>query len=249
MAQLQVRDAQGRGIPNIRLRFSVGTEPSDKAIYDNITDSAGNTGWPVPYWPITTYTIWANTPPSDVDTRYTSDSIVVNDGQDHQIVLASTTLPIVWPPAPRASLPPWPTPTSSQPGNPQAGCWTHDTVDPTLQFTPPSQPDIDFHRGNVMGLRCTDLPAVPGNSPDPSLVVTWFEYLYAQQGARDRMLDAYAAAGYTHLDLHRATWMGRLDKVPGCSRQEALASVEAVAKRGLFPIVNLAIDDGPPDQG
>jgi len=167
----------------------------------------------------------------------------------------STLLPAIlggsasWPPSPREALPPFPQPTETQPDGPYASCWTHDAYETALPFAPPSRPDIDFHRGNVMGVRCPGLPQVAGNSADPAFIVTWFEYLYARLGASRQMLGAHVAAGYTHMDLHRAAWMGRMadEGVPGCSRQEALDSVRRVAARIPYPIVNLAIDDGAPD--
>ncbi|MCR4375665.1 MAG: hypothetical protein NUW22_12530 [Acidobacteria bacterium] len=156
--------------------------------------------------------------------------------------------PSPWPPPPRELLPPFPQPTGAQPGNPQAGCWTHDAFDPTLPFVRPGV-DIDFHRANVMGLRKAGLPQVGGNTFDPSFIVTWFHYQYMLKGAGDQMLDALVAAGNTHIDLHRAAWMGRMtaEGAPACSREEALQSVRECAARIPFPIVNLAIDNGAPD--
>lgn len=153
-----------------------------------------------------------------------------------------------WPPPPRAPLPPFPTPTEDQPAPPQAGCWTHDAFGTALPFTPPSKPDIDFHRGNVCGHRVPGAPFVPGGTDkDPSLIFTWFLYEYSPEW-QDRILDSYQACGYTHIDFHRAAWMGRLDGVPGCSMQTACELVRKCANRGLYVIVNLAIDNGPPDK-
>lgn len=153
----------------------------------------------------------------------------------------------VWPPSPREPLPAFPQPTEDQPSGPGAGCWTYDAFDAALPFTPPASPDLDFHRGNVMGLRVPGAPFVPGGTDrDPSLIVTWFLYLYSPEW-QARILDAYQAAGYTHIDFHRAAWMGNLDSVPGCTQDAALALVKACADRGLFVISNLAIDNGPPD--
>lgn len=161
---------------------------------------------------------------------------------------AGASLP-TWPPPPREPLPPWPTPTETQPGNPQSSAWTHDAFETALPYTPPSQPDIDHYLGNVMGVRSPGLPQVPGNSADPAFIVTWFEYLYHQLGAAAQMRGAHVASGYTHFNLHRAAWMGRMqdEGVPGCSRQDALDSVVRVARDFAFPAVNLAIDNGPPD--
>ena len=98
MSQIQVRDSDGRGIPNIRIRFATGNNSSEQAIYDNVTDGAGNSTWPIPYWPKRDhyYTLWFNT--QDVDLRYESASLVATDGEDQRIVLASTVKPL--PPLP-----------------------------------------------------------------------------------------------------------------------------------------------------
>lgn len=162
--------------------------------------------------------------------------------------------PVVWPPPPREALPAFPSPTDSQPSGPYAECWTHDALDFALPFVPPSTPTLDFHRGNVSGHRVPGLPYVPGcTQDDTSLLMTWFTYLYDQlypgQGFEQRALDSYqGVAGYTHIDFHRADWMGVVDGVPGCSKSDALALVERCTDRGLTVIVNLAIyDKVPPD--
>ena len=155
-----------------------------------------------------------------------------------------------WPPPPRSPLPPFPQPTEDQPDGPYASCWTHDAFDTALPFVPPATPTLDFHRGNFCGLRVPGLPYVPGcTAQDTSLLFTWFLYLYDQlypgQGFTDLALDAYQAAGYTHIDFHRADWMGVVDGVPGCSKEDALRLVERCTNRGLYVIVNLAIDGNP----
>lgn len=153
--------------------------------------------------------------------------------------------PPPWPPPPRAPLPPFPAPTETQPGLPQAGCWTHDAFATALPFVPPDTPDLDFHRGNVMGLRVPGLPFVGGGTDlDPSFLVTWFLHEYSEAD-QNKALDAYQAAGYTHWDFHRAAWMGLMTKegVTGCSKETALVCVRKVADRGMFPIVNLAVYD------
>jgi hypothetical protein len=155
--------------------------------------------------------------------------------------------PGVWPPPPREPLPPFPQPTETQPGAPQAGCWTHDAYGTALPFTPPSTPTLDFHRGNVCGHRVPGAPYVPGGCHDGSLIFTWFLYEYSPEW-QDTILASYQAAGYTHINFHRAAWMGRLDGVPGCSQQEACDQVRKAKAAGLYVIVNLAIDNGPPDQ-
>lgn len=153
----------------------------------------------------------------------------------------------VWPPPPRAPLPPFPSPTETQPGDPQAGCWTHDAFATALPFTPPSTPTLAFHRGNFCGHRVPGAPYVPGGCQDGSLIFTWFLYEYSEEW-QNKILDSYQAAGYTHIDFHRAAWMGYLEGVPGCERLVALDLVRKCVARGLYVIVNLAIDNGPPDE-
>lgn len=158
----------------------------------------------------------------------------------------SSPAPSSWPPSPREPLPPFPQPTDEQPGDPQSGCWTHDAFDPALPFTPPDHPDLDFHRGNGCGMAMpSDAPAVPGTPRE--VYFSWFQYLF-DAAWQKKNLAMYAAAGYTHLDFHRAAWMGRLDGVPGCDRQTALDQVKRATDAGQHVIVNLAIDNGPPDR-
>lgn len=154
--------------------------------------------------------------------------------------------PQTWPPPPREPLPPFPQPTSRQPAPPEAGCWTYTAFNSALPFTPPQTPTLDFHRGNVCGHRVDGAPTVPGGCSDGSLIFTWFLYEYPEDW-QDQILDSYQAAGYTHIDFHRAAWMGRLDGVPGCSKDVALDQVRKCVARGLYVIVNLAIDNGAPD--
>lgn len=153
--------------------------------------------------------------------------------------------PGIWPPPPRSPLPPFPGPTDDQPPPLQAGCWTHDAFETTLPFTPPNTPTLDFHRGNVCGHRVPGAPYVPGcTEQDTSLIFTWFLYEYPREW-QDRILDSYQACGYTHIDFHRADWMGVVDGVPGCDKSVALELVQRCASRGLYVIVNLAIDRAP----
>lgn len=152
-----------------------------------------------------------------------------------------------WPPPPREALPPFPQPTDTQPNPPEAACWTHDAYNTTLPFVPPSTPTLDFHRGNVCGHRVPGAPYVPGGCHDGSLIFTWFLYEYSPEW-QAKILASYKACGYTHIDFHRAAWMGRLDGVPGCSMEDACNQVRQAKAAGLYVIVNLAIDNGPPDQ-
>lgn len=60
MAQLQVRDSAGHGVPAINIRIALGHESSDKAIFDILTDNEGNQGWPIPFWPEGFYALHVN---------------------------------------------------------------------------------------------------------------------------------------------------------------------------------------------
>lgn len=60
MAQVQVRDAHGRGVANVNIRIAVGRGDSDAAIFDYETDDGGNQGWPIPFWPTQDYTLHVN---------------------------------------------------------------------------------------------------------------------------------------------------------------------------------------------
>lgn len=106
-----------------------------------------------------------------------------------------------WPPAaPYPPLPPFPPATGSQPGNPQAGCWSSagDYVR-DLPFTPPAQPDRNYRRGNFQ-------LKVPGflngfNDKDRSLLMTW-ELPVLSEADQAHCLDYYTwELGLTHLLL------------------------------------------------
>lgn len=156
--------------------------------------------------------------------------------------------PSQWPPPAREPLPRFPDPTANQPGGPYAECWTRDPFDLTLPFTPPATPTLDFHRGNVCGHRVPGAPYVPGcTAQDPSLIFTWFLYEYPREW-QERILDSYQAAGYTHIDFHRADWIGAVDGVPGCSDADQTDLIRRCTDRGLYVIVNLATDHAPPSQ-
>lgn len=85
MSILAVRDEQGNGIPRINIRIAMGDKSSDEAIFDVFTDLAGNTGWPIPFWPTGKYTLWLND--HNVDSRFDAVSLVITDQGDHTIVL------------------------------------------------------------------------------------------------------------------------------------------------------------------
>ncbi len=88
MAQIQIRDDRGAGVAGINVRISEGTQPSDAAIFDVFTDAAGNSGWPIPFWPAGLYTLHVNA--GGVDPRYTSGVMTVEEAEffnDHRLVL------------------------------------------------------------------------------------------------------------------------------------------------------------------
>lgn len=88
MSQIQVRDEAGRGLPRINIRISLGTQQSDRAVFDVFTDLVGNATWPIPYWPTGTYTFWIND--QNVDPRYMATSQLVTTTEDQVIILTTT---------------------------------------------------------------------------------------------------------------------------------------------------------------
>lgn len=119
MSQIQIRDQQGRGLPGINIRVAEGQKSSDAAIFDFESDSSGNKGWPIPFWPKADYTLHINQPEVGVpqNPRYESKSVLVPAAQfpnDVRIELQSTEtvptpLPIPVPPVGnREALKVWP---------------------------------------------------------------------------------------------------------------------------------------------
>lgn len=69
----------------------------------------------------------------------------------------------------------------------------------TLAFTPPVGRDLYFHRANFCGLTIEGAPVVPGcNDQNPSKVMSALLDNYPP-AFQDAYLQAYAEAGYTHL--------------------------------------------------
>ncbi len=158
--------------------------------------------------------------------------------------------PGTWPPPPRAPLPAFPSPSSTQPSNFYASCWTYDAY-PITPSPLPMVIDPATLRGNVMGVRVPGKLYVPGEVlADPSFLVTWF--IYEQSRSEQvRILDFYRnVCGYYTIDFHLAAWEGRLvdEGVPGCSRTEALRQVAQARAMGCDVMVNLAVDNGAPDR-
>ena len=69
----------------------------------------------------------------------------------------------------------------------------------TLPFTPPVGRDLSFYRANFCGLHFADAPDVPGcNHDHPETVMSCLLDNYPE-AFQHRYLQAYAEAGYTHL--------------------------------------------------
>lgn len=108
--------------------------------------------------------------------------------------------PSVWPPPPRAPLPPDP------PGQ----------YDRVLPFTPPSQPDKLFYRGNFCGVRVPGIPLLPGmagytvppwnqnQAPFCPPIMAQDLMFYWAKGLTDAVssyFQVYLRDGYTHLQV------------------------------------------------
>lgn len=88
MSQIQVRDQHGNAAVGINVRIAEGQQSSEKAIYDIFTDFAGNSGWPIPFWPKDReFTLWVNY--ENIDQRYEKASRVlpVGHGDNVEIML------------------------------------------------------------------------------------------------------------------------------------------------------------------
>ena len=109
MAQVQIRDEHGTSIPRINIRISEGKHTSEQAIFDYDTDSSGNKGWPVPFWPVQDYTLHVNTPPGDIDPRYVSLSVhspAPATGNWDDIKITLPFVPVPEPPPSTGMFPP-----------------------------------------------------------------------------------------------------------------------------------------------
>lgn len=92
MSQIQIRDAFGVALARINIRIAEGQKSSDEAIFDVFTDLAGNTGWPIPFFPNRDYTLFVND--ANVDERYDVASVSVGPSSG-DIVIALHRRPIV----------------------------------------------------------------------------------------------------------------------------------------------------------
>lgn len=105
---------------------------------------------------------------------------------------------VVWPPArARAALPPFPGLTDTQPAG--AAVWSPEDYQTSSPFTPPDHQDMDFHRGNVIGVRVPGLTWHGyGTDKDPTLVTTWDQPRRSVE-EQALVLEQYANVdGYTH---------------------------------------------------
>lgn len=100
------------------------------------------------------------------------------------------------PPAPHIPGPPATPPPGPPPG--PGVCMTDLTKGQPAGV--PAAPNLRWFRGNMGGVRVPGLPAVPGGSSDPSLVLSWF---YDRYNPVDRasIRAAFHARNYTHFQL------------------------------------------------
>src|SRR6187549_4014142 len=94
MAQIQVKDITGLGVPDINIRIAFGTQPSDEAVWGSIyTDNQGNADWPIPFMPVSPYGLHLNF--ADVNPLYVPQSFYLTPEDMNgnvSIVLARTPL-------------------------------------------------------------------------------------------------------------------------------------------------------------
>ena len=92
MAQIQVRDITGLGVPGINIRFTPGQGPSDNAIFDVFTDFAGNTGWPIPYFPVQNWALHLNH--ANVNPKYLPESFYLTDTDLDNVKISLALTPL-----------------------------------------------------------------------------------------------------------------------------------------------------------
>lgn len=83
--QIKIRNSHDQPIPLVNIRISQGSKPSEEAIFDVFTDYAGNTGWPIPFWPTGTYTLYVNY--ANVNSRYKTYAIEVKIPDENDILV------------------------------------------------------------------------------------------------------------------------------------------------------------------
>lgn len=139
-----------------------------------------------------------------------------------------------WPPSlARSALPDFPADT----GAPQTGVWSDGPYDKTLSFPPPSQPTIDYHRGNFQ-------ISVDGfthgyNDKDRSIVITWEQPTFSPDDQDLVLRQYFDVDGYTHflLSIPQARNFGVLD-------QRLLDAAKRVKQRVPFLAVAAFGGDG-----
>lgn len=232
--QIQVRDSNNNPISGINYRISLGDDSSDDAIYDNYTDLAGNSGWPIPYWPNVKFTLYFNF--TNVNPYFKTAVVKVDNPHDDIIVVLESNKP-VWPPEGREVLPSFPSITSSQPNNYYVSCWAAQPYYSDLPNNIPAQPNLVFHRGNFCGVRVPGL--VEGDdSKDRSLDITWNWTLYSDSQMK-LCADFHAdVCGYTHTVL----------SIPQVKNQgkslDDLKRVARYSKSKGFKNIIVAVSDG-----
>lgn len=118
-------------------------------------------------------------------------------------------------PVPRAPLGPFPQPVNYH---------------TTLGFTPPAGPDLHFYRGNFCGLTIPGAPVVPGcNGDNPETIMPCLLDNYPLEFQKT-YLNAYAEAGYTHLQRS----IGHSLYYGGTVQSHAELSNRAQGDYGLF---------------
>src|SRR4026208_741114 len=89
MSPIQIRDEHGRGVPLMNIRIATGTQPSEAATSDVFPAYAGNTGWPIPFFPQQPYALHVNV--ANVQPGYVPQSyyLTASDTGDVDITLAT----------------------------------------------------------------------------------------------------------------------------------------------------------------
>lgn len=89
--QIKLRDSNDQPIPLINIRISQGDASSDDAIFDIFTDYAGNTGWPIPFWPTGLYTLYVNY--ANIIEQYTQTAVAVRIPTEDDILIVLERIP------------------------------------------------------------------------------------------------------------------------------------------------------------
>ena len=89
MSQIKVQTPDGQPLTSaVNVRISEGQQPQEAAIYDVNTASDGSSGWPIPFWPMAEYTLYANVDGNQYNPRYSVGvPKIVQHGDDVIITL------------------------------------------------------------------------------------------------------------------------------------------------------------------